>query len=70
MYTPAHLRSLRERALLTQADVQQMTGLSRRSVIKLERGITRPRFSTLRRLLTLYQTCINTNEARDRAWSI
>ena len=67
-YPPEKLRELRRRALLTQADVERMTRISRRSVIKLERGHTRPRYSTLSRLLTLYGTCINTIEQRERTW--
>ena len=68
IYTPEKLRELRHRALLTQQDVTRYTGLSRQSLTHLERGHKRPRYSTLRRLLTLYGTCINTNEQRERTW--
>jgi DNA-binding XRE family transcriptional regulator len=33
-YPPEKLRELRRRALLTQADMERLTGISRRSVIK------------------------------------
>jgi len=68
IYTPEKLRELRHRALLTQEDVTRYTGLSRQSLTHLERGHKRPRYSTLSRLLTLYGTCINTNEQRERTW--
>jgi transcriptional regulator with XRE-family HTH domain len=70
LYTPAYLRSLRQRALLSQSAVERHIGISRRTLQHIELGHKRPRYSTLSRLLTLYQTCINTNEARDRAWSV
>jgi transcriptional regulator with XRE-family HTH domain len=68
IYTPEKLRELRHRALLTQQDVTRYTGLSRQSLTHLERGHKRPRYSTLSRLLTLYGTCINTIEQRERTW--
>jgi len=67
IYTPEKLRE-RHCALLTQQDVTRYTGLSRQSLTHLERGHKQPRYSTLRRLLTLYGTCIRSLEQRERTW--
>ena len=44
------LRELRERALLTQAELGDAAGVSRDQVSRIERDEVDPRFSTIRKL--------------------
>jgi XRE family transcriptional regulator, regulator of sulfur utilization len=44
------LRALRERSLLTQAELAEVAGLSRDQVSRIERNEVDPRFSTIRKL--------------------
>jgi transcriptional regulator with XRE-family HTH domain len=44
------LREVRERRLLTQAELAERAGLTEATVNRIERGIHEPRISTVRRL--------------------
>lgn len=67
-YPPAKLKDLRIRSLLTQADVQSLTGLSFVSLIKAEKGRSRLQKRNLDKLLTLYATRIARIEKMERIW--
>src|SRR5271155_3611359 len=67
-YPPAKLKSLRIRSLLTQSDVQSLTGLSFVSLIKAEKGRSRLQKRNLDKLLTLYATRIARLEKMERIW--
>src|SRR5271156_6774945 len=67
-YPPDKLKSLRIRSLLTQSDVQSLTGLSFVSLIKAEKGRSRLQKRNLDKLLTLYATRIARIEKMERIW--
>lgn len=46
-------RALRRRAMLRQCDLARLIELHRRSIIRIERGLTMPRARTLRRFAAL-----------------
>jgi len=68
LYKPERLRELRHRALLTQRDVERLTGISDATVAYLERGKRKPQTATLRRLLMLYGINISKWEHIERTW--
>src|SRR5271165_744110 len=68
-YPPDKLKSLRLRSLLTQADVQSLTGLSFVSLIKAEKGRSRLQKRNLDKLLTLYAIRIARLEGFEMIWS-
>ena len=68
-YSGDRLRALRQRALLTQPEVERLTGVQQSTLSALEVGKTRPRTTTLRKLLALYEVRIRTYEARDKEWA-
>lgn len=49
------LKELRERALLTQAELGEAAGVSRDQVSRIERDEVDPRFSTIRKLAQALQ---------------
>lgn len=61
-YSPRRLRSLRERALLSQREVERQTGISDSTINYLESGRHKPQSKTLRKLLFLYETNIRSLE--------
>ena len=67
--SPERLRALRARALLTQREVQGVTGIAQPTLSRLECGRCRPQTYTLRRLLGLYTQRINANERQERVWA-
>lgn len=67
-YPPHRLRSLRQRALLSQRDVERLTGISDATIAYLESGRHRPQSETLRRLLFLYSINISTLERQEQLW--
>ena len=68
LYKPERLRELRHRALLSQRDVQRLTGISDSTVAYLELGKRKPQTKTLRLLLFLYQMNISRWERMERTW--
>jgi transcriptional regulator with XRE-family HTH domain len=68
LYKPERLRELRHRALLSQRDVERLTGISDSTVAYLELGKRKPQTATLRRLLFLYQMNIARWERMERTW--
>jgi len=46
----ATLRELRERKLLTQAELADKLGVTAGAISQIERGVTRPRFKLTRRI--------------------
>jgi len=44
------LKELRENAFLSQMEMAEKAGLSKRTVNRLERGLEKPRFRTIRKL--------------------
>lgn len=46
------LREVRERLLVTQADLAERTGIAEATISRLENGMQRPRISTVRKLAT------------------
>jgi predicted transcriptional regulator len=50
-YSPGRLRSLRQRVLLSQRDVERLTGISDATIAYLESGRHKPQSATLRRLV-------------------
>ena len=68
LYKPERLRELRHRALLTQRDVERLTGISDSTVAYLERGKRKPQTATLRKLLFLYGINISRWERQERNW--
>jgi transcriptional regulator with XRE-family HTH domain len=61
-YPPKKLASLRVRAMLTQDQVVELTGLTIQTILNVEKGHTRPRTDTLTRLLNLYAVRIQNLE--------
>jgi len=53
------LKALRKKAMLTQMQVVEQTGISEATLCYLERGDRRPQTRTLEKLLNLYATRIN-----------
>lgn len=68
LYPSDKLRDLRRRALLSQRDVERLTGISDSTVAYLERGTRKPQTATLRRLLMLYAMNISKWERQERTW--
>ncbi len=66
--SPERLRALRRRALLTQRDVRDVTGIAQRTVSELECGRRKPQTETLRRLLSLYDINIRRWERTEVTW--
>jgi transcriptional regulator with XRE-family HTH domain len=62
------LRELRGRALLSQRDVERLTGISDSTVAYLERGRHKPQTETLRKLLNLYSINISRWERHEQTW--
>jgi len=46
----SRLRELREKRLLTQAELAQRSGVAETTINRIEKGYHEPRFSTIRRL--------------------
>ena len=67
-YSAEKLRSLRQRAMLSQREVEKMTGVARPTLSRLETGKNKPQTRVLRRLLTLYAISIRTNEQQEKIW--
>lgn len=61
------LRELRRRALVTQVEVERLTGINARTLSRLERGHCQPRITTLRRLLGWYNLRI---QMQERDWAV
>ena len=68
LYSPDRLRSLRRRALLSQREVERLTGISDSTIAYLESGQHRPQSKTLRSLLFLYDLNIKRLEQQERLW--
>ncbi len=62
------LRELRRRALLTQRDVQRLTGISDSTFAYLERGRRKPQTNTPRKLLNIYGINISRWEHQEQTW--
>jgi transcriptional regulator with XRE-family HTH domain len=69
-YSPNRLRSLRQRALLSQRDVERLTGISDATIAYLETGRHRPQSGTLRKLLFLYDLNIRRLERSEKLWRV
>lgn len=67
-FPPERLRDLRHRALLSQRDVERLTGISDSTVAYLERGKRKPQTKTLRKLLNIYAINISRWERQERTW--
>jgi transcriptional regulator with XRE-family HTH domain len=67
-YSPDRLRSLRERALLSQREVERLTGISDSTIAYLETGRHRPQSETLRKLLFIYDLNIRRQERSEQLW--
>jgi transcriptional regulator with XRE-family HTH domain len=67
-FPPERLRELRGRALLSQRDVERLTGISDSTLAYLESGRHKPQTETLRRLLTLYAMNISKWERLEQTW--
>lgn len=67
-YPPHRLRGLRERALLSQREVERLTGISDATIAYLESGRHKPQSQTLRKLLFLYDMNIRRLEQYERTW--
>ena len=70
LYSPDRLRSLRLRALLSQRDVERLSGISDATIAYLETGRHRPQSGTLRKLLLLYDLNIRRLEHSERLWGV
>ena len=68
VYSGAKLRNLRKRALLTQMDVVDLTGISETTIHYLEHDLRRPQSHTLDKLLNLYAIRIARLEKMDQMW--
>jgi transcriptional regulator with XRE-family HTH domain len=68
VYPGAKLRNLRKRALLTQMDVVDLTGISETTIHYLEHDLRRPQSHTLDKLLSLYSIRITRLEKMDQMW--
>src|SRR6185437_12681407 len=53
-YSGERLRSLRKKAMLTQMQVVQRTGVCEATLYNVEKGVRRPQTRTLEKLLSLY----------------
>jgi transcriptional regulator with XRE-family HTH domain len=51
---PSKLRDIRERHLLTQANLEQRSGVCARTIHAIEQGTTNPRLPTRRKLLAVF----------------
>jgi transcriptional regulator with XRE-family HTH domain len=69
-YPPHRLRSLRQRALLSQRDVERRTGISDSTIAYLETGRHRPQSATLNKLLFLYGINISRLERQEQLWGM
>ena len=67
-YSGEKLRSLRKRALLTQMQVVEITGIAEATIHRLEKEIGRPQTKTLETLLNLYTVRIQRFEKMERIW--
>jgi transcriptional regulator with XRE-family HTH domain len=67
-YPGPKLRNLRQRALLTQMQVVELTGISETTIHYLEHGLRRPQTQTLEKLLGLYAMRISRLEKMERLW--
>jgi len=67
-YSSDRLRSLRQRALLSQRDVERLTGISDSTIAYLESGRHKPQSGTLNKLLFLYNLNIKRLEQYERLW--
>ena len=67
-YPGAKLRNLRRRAMLTQVEVVNLTGIAESTLYYLERGSRRAQSATLKTLLTLYSVHISRLEHMERLW--
>ena len=67
-YSGEKLRSLRNRALLTQMQVVEMTGIAEATIHRLEKEIGRPQTKTLETLLNLYTIRIQRFEKMEKIW--
>lgn len=65
---PDRLRSLRRRAMLSQREVERLTGISDATIAYLESGRHRPQSGTLNKLLFLYDLNIRRLEQHERLW--
>ena len=70
LYSPDRLRRLRQRALLSQRDVERLTGISDATIAYLESGRHRPQSGTLRKLLLLYGVNISSLERQEQIWGM
>jgi transcriptional regulator with XRE-family HTH domain len=68
VYSGTKLRNLRKRALLTQMQVVELTGVSETTIHYLEHGLRRPQTQTLEKLLNLYAIRISRLEKMERIW--
>ncbi|MFZ3343338.1 MAG: helix-turn-helix transcriptional regulator [Terriglobales bacterium] len=66
-YSGPRLKSLRNKARLTQMQVAEQAGVSETTLCYLEKGDRRPQGRTLQKLLTLYAQRIQYWEGLDRA---
>jgi transcriptional regulator with XRE-family HTH domain len=67
-YSGEKLRNLRTRALLTQMQVVEITGIAEATIHRLEHEIGRPQTKTLETLLNLYAVRIQRFEKMERIW--
>lgn len=67
-YPGSKLRNLRKRALLTQMQVVELTGICETTIHYLEHNIRRPQTRTLDKLLNLYAIRISRLEKMEHLW--
>ena len=67
-YPGPKLRNLRKRALLTQMQVVELTGISETTIHNAEHELRRPQTQTLDKLLNLYAIRIARLEKMERLW--
>lgn len=67
-YPGSKLRNLRKRALLTQMQVVEMTGISETTIHYLEHDLRKPQSKTLSTLLDLYSIRIARLDKMERVW--
>ena len=67
-YPGRKLRNLRKRALLTQVEVMNITGIHETTIHYLEKGTRKPQTKTLETLLNLYAVRITRLERMERIW--
>ncbi len=65
---PDRLRLLRRRAMLSQREVERLTGISDATIAYLESGRHRPQLRTLAKLLFLYDLNIRRLEQYEQTW--